>query len=58
MLMDGIYSPHVYRLFDSNGKRKKWDGAREAIEKVNEDVKKRSKSGGLLAVPGGVVVQS
>jgi dimethylaniline monooxygenase (N-oxide forming) len=58
MLMDGIYSPHAYRLFDSPGKRKKWDGARRAIEKVNEDVKKRIKDGGLLAVPGDVVVQS
>lgn len=40
LLMDGILSPHVYRLFDSEGRRKKWDGARAAIEKVNRDIKK------------------
>lgn len=34
LLMDGIYSPHIFRVFD--GKRKKWDGAREAIEKANQ----------------------
>lgn len=34
MLMDGIYSPHLLRVFD--GKRKKWVGAREAIEKANK----------------------
>lgn len=34
MLVDGIYSPHLLRMFD--GKRKKWDGAREAIEKINK----------------------
>ncbi|KAJ0362175.1 hypothetical protein COL26b_013433 [Colletotrichum chrysophilum] len=33
MLMGGIYSPHMYRYFD--GKRKKWDGAREEIERLN-----------------------
>ncbi|RKL20363.1 hypothetical protein BFJ68_g3069 [Fusarium oxysporum] len=35
MLMDGIFTPFVWRVFDGEGKRKKWDGAREAIEKVN-----------------------
>ena len=42
MLLDGINSPHVYRLFD--GKRKKWDGAREEVEKVNrksEELKRK-----------------
>lgn len=34
MLVDGIYSPHLLRVFD--GKRKKWNGAREAIEKANQ----------------------
>jgi dimethylaniline monooxygenase (N-oxide forming) len=34
ILMDGIYSPHIYRLFD--GKRKKWDLAKEAILKANK----------------------
>jgi dimethylaniline monooxygenase (N-oxide forming) len=34
--MDGIYTPSIWRIFD--GKRKKWDGAREAIEKVNAEL--------------------
>ncbi|KAJ4288989.1 hypothetical protein N0V90_011331 [Kalmusia sp. IMI 367209] len=34
LLMGGIYSPHMLRLFD--GQRKKWDGARDAIIKANE----------------------
>ena len=33
LCLDGIASPHVYRVFE--GKRKRWEGAREAIEKVN-----------------------
>jgi dimethylaniline monooxygenase (N-oxide forming) len=37
MLMGGIWSPHIHRVF-STGKRKWWDGAREAIERVNERV--------------------
>ncbi|CAH0044434.1 unnamed protein product [Clonostachys solani] len=42
MLVDGIFTPHILRLFD--GKRKKWDGANEEIERVNrsvQDMKKR-----------------
>ncbi|KAK5723057.1 hypothetical protein LTR17_014018 [Elasticomyces elasticus] len=62
LLMDGIYSPHAYRLFDSEGRRKKWDGAREAILKVNEDNKRRKKDGGMAAkvelLPGDVVAHS
>lgn len=38
LLMDGIWSPHIYRLFPSN-RRKTWPGAQAAIEKVNSDVK-------------------
>jgi len=38
MLMDGIFTPFVWRVFDGEGKRKKWDGAREAIEKVNAEL--------------------
>lgn len=34
LLMGGVYSPHLFRLFE--GKRKKWDGAREAIVRANE----------------------
>lgn len=37
MLMGGIYSPHIYRVFE--GKRKKWDGATTEIERVNRAVK-------------------
>lgn len=37
MLLDGLFTPFVYRLFD--GKRKKWEGAREQIHKVNRRVK-------------------
>ncbi|KAJ9500880.1 hypothetical protein H2202_003438 [Exophiala xenobiotica] len=41
LLVHGIWSPHLYRLFEPKrpGGRKKWDGAREAIERVNADVK-------------------
>ncbi|KAB5536172.1 flavin monooxygenase-like protein [Coniochaeta sp. 2T2.1] len=35
MLMDGLLSPHAYRLFP--GKRKAWPGARDAIVAMNED---------------------
>ncbi|SCV61125.1 flavin depend monooxygenase that catalyses the oxidation of rubrofusarin to 9-hydroxyrubrofusarin [Fusarium fujikuroi] len=38
MLMDGVFTPFVWRVFDGEGKRKKWDGAREAIEKVNVEL--------------------
>lgn len=33
LLVSGIYSPFLFRVFD--GKRKRWDGAREAIERLN-----------------------
>ncbi len=41
ILANGIWSPHIYRLFDSTrpGGRRKWDGAQEAIIRVNKDVK-------------------
>ncbi|KAK5730031.1 hypothetical protein LTR17_011434 [Elasticomyces elasticus] len=62
LLMDGIYSPHAYRLFDSEGRRKKWDGARKAIVKVNEDIKRIKKGTGLTTkvelLPGDVVAYS
>lgn len=38
LLMGGIYSPHIYRYFD--GKRSRWDQAREEIEKVNGNISK------------------
>ncbi|KAI1933667.1 hypothetical protein LOZ58_000377 [Ophidiomyces ophidiicola] len=34
LLMGGIYSPHIYRLFTTR-RRKAWEGAREAIIKAN-----------------------
>ena len=34
LVMDGLISPHIMRLFDER-KRKPWDGAREELEKVN-----------------------
>ena len=39
MLMGELFSPHVYRLFET-GKRKRWDGAEVAIREVNERVRK------------------
>ncbi|KAF2623050.1 dimethylaniline monooxygenase 2, partial [Macroventuria anomochaeta] len=34
LLMGGVWSPHAHRLFD--GKRKKWEDAQDAIERMNE----------------------
>ncbi|UNI17377.1 Flavin-containing monooxygenase [Purpureocillium takamizusanense] len=34
LLMDGISSPHMYRLFET-GKRRAWEGAREEIFRIN-----------------------
>lgn len=39
MLMGGIWSPHIHRVFE--GRRKTWAGARQAIERVNEAVAAR-----------------
>ncbi|KAF6818423.1 dimethylaniline monooxygenase 2 [Colletotrichum musicola] len=39
LLMDGVNSPALYRLFDTGRGRKPWPGAREQIEKMNESVK-------------------
>ena len=36
-IMDGVDTPFVYRLFD--GRRPKWDGAREAIMRTSERLK-------------------
>ncbi|KAF0329481.1 dimethylaniline monooxygenase 2 [Colletotrichum asianum] len=41
LLMGGIYSPHIYRYFD--GKRKKWNGARAEIERLNIKVLEKPK---------------
>ncbi|KEF60294.1 uncharacterized protein A1O9_05145 [Exophiala aquamarina CBS 119918] len=40
ILTDGIWSPHMYRLFES-GQRKKWENARAAIEAVNTNIQER-----------------
>ena len=42
LLMDGVWSSHVYRLFDSD-RRNAWAGAREAIESANKDMKENAK---------------
>ncbi|CAG8212709.1 unnamed protein product [Penicillium salamii] len=42
VLMDGLLLPFHYRLFD--GKRKKWDGAEEAILKVNEELRVKNET--------------
>lgn len=34
MMMGGIWSPHIHRVFE--GKRRRWEGAREAIVQVNQ----------------------
>lgn len=34
ILMDGVSSPHMYRLFET-GRRKAWTGAREEILRIN-----------------------
>ncbi|KAL0932684.1 dimethylaniline monooxygenase 2 [Colletotrichum truncatum] len=39
LLMDGVSSPPMYRLFDTGRGRKPWPGARESILANNEDVK-------------------
>jgi dimethylaniline monooxygenase (N-oxide forming) len=42
LLMDGIYVPAIWRVFDGD-KRKKWEGARAEIEKVNAEVEERNR---------------
>jgi dimethylaniline monooxygenase (N-oxide forming) len=37
MVMDGVLLPFHYRLFET-GKRKSWEGARDAIIKVNKEL--------------------
>ncbi|CAK7246331.1 MAG: hypothetical protein STHCBS139747_007958 [Sporothrix thermara] len=37
LLTRGVYSPHLYRIFESD-KRKAWPGARAAIERMNEQL--------------------
>lgn len=38
-IMGGVNSPHLWRLYE--GRRKRWDGADEALRKVNADIRAR-----------------
>ena len=38
LLIDGIFTAHVLRLFETDRVRQAWPGARAAIEKANADV--------------------
>lgn len=38
-LMSGVNSPHIWRLYE--GRRKRWDGAREALLTVNAEARRR-----------------
>ncbi|KAK3676546.1 hypothetical protein LTR78_003822 [Recurvomyces mirabilis] len=62
VLMDGVNSPHSYRLFDSHGRRKAWGGARDAVFHVNEEVKRRVEArkadGKVKIISGGVIAHS
>ncbi|RDW62513.1 hypothetical protein BP5796_10815 [Coleophoma crateriformis] len=44
-LMTGVNTPHIWRLFD--GRRKKWEGAADAIRAVNTDASARMKKASL-----------
>ncbi|KAI8274136.1 hypothetical protein K4K56_001884 [Colletotrichum sp. SAR 10_98] len=44
ILMGGVYSPHIYRVFD--GKRKKWGGARREIERLYKVANEKPKARG------------
>lgn len=35
-VVDGVSSPHVYRLFETGKRKKRWDGVAEEIVGVNE----------------------
>jgi dimethylaniline monooxygenase (N-oxide forming) len=37
LMMRGVMTPYMYKMFD--GRRKKWDGAKDAIVAANENVK-------------------
>lgn len=43
LLTSGIYTPHLYRIFASD-KRKAWPGAREAIERMNQQAASETKA--------------
>jgi dimethylaniline monooxygenase (N-oxide forming) len=41
VLMDGLLSPHVYRVFSGN-KRQHWEGARDELLKINKELKAKN----------------
>ena len=43
----GLFSPHIYRLFET-GKRPVWEGAREALVRINETYKEDWERGGRM----------
>lgn len=43
MLMGGLFSPHIFRVFET-GKRRRWEGAVGEVERVNERVDKAAKA--------------
>lgn len=43
-LMNGVNSPHIWRLFE--GRRKKWEGAGEAVRRVNGEAREREREKG------------
>ncbi|KAL1888101.1 hypothetical protein Sste5346_009788 [Sporothrix stenoceras] len=43
LLTSGVYTPHLYRIFPSE-KRKAWPGAREAIERMNQQLEDELKT--------------
>lgn len=51
LLSGRILSPHIYRVF-GGGRRKRWDGARDAIVRVNEGVKENMRRRKEMQVEG------
>ncbi|KAH7559856.1 dimethylaniline monooxygenase 2 [Bipolaris maydis] len=47
LLTGGIWSPHIHRVFD--GKRKRWDGAKETIIQTNKRVRESKRTKGRAA---------
>lgn len=43
MLMGGVFSPHIFRMFET-GKRRRWEGAVEEIVRVNDRVNEAARA--------------
>ncbi|PHH66711.1 hypothetical protein CDD82_1529 [Ophiocordyceps australis] len=54
MIMDGAFCPAVYRLFDTGKGRKAWPGARQAIFRVQEDVRRSNRAWKQKAAKRGI----